>query len=508
MDGVGVKKLKLIVASYFNELISVKWLVLSVLLYFYGSMIKKKIVENSILNNVNFNGWDISLSLVNDMYMIVYFVVPLVLFLSCITILDEFNLHKLIRLGSMKRGIIHSLKIFWLKFSKVLLIWIFISLFLTIGVPHSWGWSQFSYLVNPYNDLNEVAVIFSIPLIVFILQLFLFIYTISMLHVFLSLFYVTIKRKNYLLVMCVLLFIGGLVGFKLLPDEYAYLSPPTYFSLTKYVHSFNSLLKGIGILVVQTILLTLYLMMIDLHKKKYFLLLIVYLPQIIYISLFLLGISYSSDNLGTTEGTFLDVWLNSFSGTSSESFSYFSFFYYSIVFFGAVYLVNLDISKELDSLGFYKIIRFRNLEKWFWSWFKKILFKLFFLLVFSIIMSLLVGIITGKDIQFELTIANVSRYTAFYHFLVNGFLQIVVYVLLVFVISWTKKEASHGIILLSVFMVLMMPGVNQYGLIPVGLNSMVYLESIEPLSITIILFTTNFFIFFLIKYLFTKSIKK
>jgi hypothetical protein len=495
------------IARYFEDLISFRWLVLGVLIYFYGTMLKKQIVENANFDGVNINGWDISLYLFNDMYMIVYFVVPLVLFLSTTTILEDFNYEILIRVGSMQRWVFRSLKRFWGKSSKFLLIWVFMCLFLTIGLPLSWEWSQFSNSNNLYNTLNEAVVIYANPLTVFVLQLFLFIFSISMLHIFLSLVYVTTKKRNNILILGVIMFIGGLVGFKLLSSEYAYLSPTTYLSITKYIHTFNPPLKGLGILAVQIIVFTLYLLMIDLNKKRYFQSVKPYLSHLVYISLCLLGIISTSNNLDPTEGTLLDVLVMSFRGTSSESFSYSSFFYYSIVFYGLVYLVNFDISKELDSLGFYKIIRFRSLKKWFWSWFRGILLRVFFLLLLFMIFSMTAGVLTGKEIQYKLTVFDAPLYSVFYHFLINGFLQIVIYILVVFIVSWTRKEASHGITILSIFMIIMLPGINQSGIIPVGLNSLVYLEDYSPFRITLILFISSLVLYFVIKYLFTRSIK-
>ena len=63
--------------------------------------------------------------------------------------------------------------------------------------------------------LGEIAVIFTTPLSAFIFQLVLLVIAISMLHLFLSLLYVTIRNRNFLLIMCVSLFIGGIVGFRL-----------------------------------------------------------------------------------------------------------------------------------------------------------------------------------------------------------------------------------------------------------------------------------------------------
>lgn len=499
--------MKFSTVRYLEDLINFRWVVLGVVIYFYGSVLKNQIIENVISDNLMMNAWDVSLNLLNDMYIIVYFVVPLVLFISTTVILSNFNYVTLIRLGTIKKWILRSLKQFWKKTSVLLLLWVFMSFYLTIGVPFSWEWSSFSKSTNYGNTLKEIGVIFSTPLLAFILQLLLLVFTLSFLHLFLSLVYVTIRSRNFLLMMCVIIFMGGIIGFKLFPSEYAFLSPTTYFSLTKYIDSFNSPLMGLGVLVGQISIFFLYLLSIDLNKRKYFQSIKPYLPHAIYLLLCLLGIFSVSISIGTGKGTILDVLLLSFQGSSSKSFAYSSFFYYSIVFFGLVYLINSDISREIDRMGYYKIIRFRNLEKWFWSWFKKLLLRVIVLLLLLLIFPIIAGAILGMKINFNVTVFHTDPYTVLYHFFFNGFLQIVFYILSVFIISWTRKEAWHGLILISIFMVLMLPGINQQGLIPVGLNSMVYLLHYSPYRITLVLLIANFAVYGAIKYLFTKSLK-
>ena len=501
--------IKYSMVSYLKELISFRWVVLGVVIYFYGSVLKNQIIGNAIRDGLMINGWDVSMNLLNDMYIIVYFVVPLVLFISTTVILSDFNYVTLIRLGTIKKWIFRSLKQFWKKTSILLLLWAFMSFYLTIGVPFSWHWtwSQFSKSNNFYNMLGEIAVIFTTPLSAFIFQLVLLVIAISMLHLFLSLLYVTIRNRNFLLIMCVSLFIGGIVGFKLLPSEYAFLSPTTYLSLTKYIDSFNSPLKGLVVLVGLSTIFLLYILLVDLNKRKYFQLIKPYLSHVIYLSLCLLGIVSTSISIESGKGTILDVWIMSFAGSNSESFAYSSYFYYSIAFFGLVYLINLEISREIERMGFYKIIRYRNLEKWFWSWFKKLLLRVIFLLILFMILPIIVGAIVGMKINFNVTVFHTEPYTVFYHFLINGFLQICFCILSIFIISWTRKEAAHGLILISVFMVLMLPGINQKGVIPVGLNSLVYLVDYSPYRITLVLLIVNFIVYFAIKYLFTKSLK-
>ncbi|BDG48833.1 hypothetical protein [Parageobacillus sp. KH3-4] len=494
-------------ARYLEELISFKWVILGVIIYFYGAVMKNEIVGNAYKVGMVVNGWDITLNLLNDMYIIVYFIIPLELFISTTSILADFNYETLIRLGTLKKWVFRSLKHFWKKTSILLLIWAFMSIYMTIGLPFSWNWSQFSNSNHIYNNLNKISVFFQTPLSAFIFQLILLFLTLSLLHLILSLLYVTTRNKNFILIICVIFFLGGMAGFKLLPKEFAFLSPTTYFSVTKYLDSFNSPILGFGILLGLIIICLLYLLLLDLNKKKYFQTIKPYLSLLIYLFLCFLGIVSTSISLNSGERTILDVWIMSFRGSSSENFIYFPFFFYSIVFFGFIYLVNVYISEEIDRMGYYKIIRFRNLNKWFWSWFKKILIKVVFLLLLLTLLSISVGAITGMKLNFYTTVFNASLYAVFYHFFINGFLQIVFYIFSVFIVSWIRKEPVHGLILISVFMILMLPGTNPLGLIPVGLNSLVYLEDFSPFHITLILLMANFLVYLVIKYLFTKSLK-
>ncbi|MCZ0756341.1 hypothetical protein M4I42_12285, partial [Anoxybacillus sp. J5B_2022] len=68
--------------KYLEDVISVKWLVTGVIFYFYSVMLKNEIVKVAYEKKVYFNNWDITLRLLNDMYLIVYFIIPIVLFFS------------------------------------------------------------------------------------------------------------------------------------------------------------------------------------------------------------------------------------------------------------------------------------------------------------------------------------------------------------------------------------------------------------------------------------------
>src|SRR5699024_2536450 len=76
-----------------------------------------------------------------------------------------------------------------------------------------------------------------------------------------------------------------------------------------------------------------------------------------------------------------------------------------------------------------------------------------------------------------------------YHFMVNGFLQILFYVLFVIIVSLFTKDVLKSFIALLVLTIFMLPGFRLNNFVPVGLNSMGYLMeivSIYSISFTLI----------------------
>ncbi|WP_017729006.1 hypothetical protein [Halalkalibacterium ligniniphilum] len=497
----------LYIREYLEDVISIKWLAIGVVFYFYGFMLKKEVFKSAYEMGISFNNWDITLRLLNDMYLIVYFIIPIVLFISIKSILVDFDYQILIRLGSFKKWVYHSLKHFWLKSIPLLFLWLFVSLFMMIGFPYSWNWSQLSGSNHITNTLYELVKFFELPILVFIAQLILLVLTLSLLHSILATVYVLTKSKHFMILISAMIFLGSIIGFKLLPKEMAFLSPTTYFSITKAVNSFNSPISSYIVVLVFGLLSVLYLRIIDLNKKMYVQSIKSYIPIGIYLILCLIGIISTANSLKPFESTIWDVWVMSFRGSNAENFAYLPFFFYLIVFFGFIYLVQLFLSNEIEQLGYYKIIRYKNLNKWFWSWMRKLLIVVILFLFVLMAFALLIAVYFGMNTDFYATVLPNSLYEVIYHFFINGFLQVVFYIFAVFIVSWLSKESIHGVLLISLLMVLMLPGINSVGIIPVGLNSIVYLTNFSPYYLTFILIIMNTLALGVINYLFKRSLK-
>ncbi|MBS2771892.1 hypothetical protein PNH38_16970 [Anoxybacillus rupiensis] len=495
--------------EYLEDVISIKWLAIGVIFYFYGVMLKKEIVKAAYEKKVYFNNWDITLRLLNDMYLIVYFIIPIMLFFSIKSIFVNFDYQILIRLGSFKKWVYSSLKHFWMKIAPLLFLWVFVSLFMMIGFPYSWDWSQLSKTKHFTNTLDELVKFFETPISAFAAQLILLTLIFSLLHIALAIVYVLTKSKYFVLSISVMIFLGSIVGFKLLPREVAFLSPTTFFSIAKGVNTFNSPILSYIVILVFGILSILFLQILDLNKKVYVQSIKSYIPIGIYFFLCVIGISSTANSLiKSADVTIWDVWVMSFIGVSTERFAYIPFFFYLIVFFGFIYLVQLlFLSNEIEQLGYYKIIRFRSLNKWFWSWMQRLLIAVALFLFTLMGLSLVIAVCFRMNTSFYVTILSNPLYEVIYHFFINGFLQIVFYIIAVFIVSWVSKESIHGMLLVSVFMILMLPGVNVAGIIPVGLNGIVYLADYSPYYLTLILIVMNAIAFSVVNYLFKRSLK-
>ncbi|WP_176557810.1 hypothetical protein [Sporolactobacillus terrae] len=495
-----MRKLKLMMAAYCKYVIDFKWILLGVLIYLYASVIKRQITYNASLSHTTMNSWDVTLNLLNDIYLILYFIIPLLLLISTVTILVDFNDQSLIRFGSMKHWIIQSLRNFWWNISPLLLIWGFLSLYITIGIHFSWHWSRFSQLNSSY--LNKFIDFFQTPLTSFIFNLVFLILVFSLLHLILSLLFVLSRNKHLILLICSVIFLGGIVGYKLLPSKYGYLSLSSYFSLIQSIESLKSPFLSISAILIVFLLCYLFLQVLDLNKRYIFSIIKPYSFVLIYSVLCLMGIFSTARLLHSSQYTVIDFLVLSFKGVRSEDFMLFPFFYYSIVFFGFVYLMNRNIGKEMVLMSYYKMIRFRSVTKWFWSWFYVVLIKIIGFLFYLAGISLWIAILMQTKINFHATIYRNTLIEIIYQFFINGFLQLVFYLLILFIILWISKEPTYGLITISIFMLFLLPEMNPGGFVPVGLNGFGYLQNYSPLRITIILLLANFFAYLIVVYLF------
>ncbi|MEJ9222329.1 hypothetical protein P4H46_29535, partial [Paenibacillus glucanolyticus] len=174
----------------------------------------------------------------------------------------------------------------------------------------------------------------------------------------------------------------------------------------------------------------------------------------------------------------LHVWENlyfNFYGVSRDGFSLYIYLYFCIVFLGFVYLFQLHLSNLLNGHIYYLMIRYKSFYRWFFQLMKRTILSVISLLLFLAFATILVGLIQGRTLAFDTTESMTELFPyIFYHFFMNGFLQMLNYILIVFIVSWVWQEAMYSLIALGVLAVAGLPILNTNQWLPSGLNSMGY----------------------------------
>ncbi|MBC6308861.1 hypothetical protein HCJ66_04745 [Listeria sp. FSL L7-1582] len=267
-----------------------------------------------------------------------------------------------------------------------------------------------------------------------------------------------------------LLYMG--IGFKLLPASWGIVNLSNYVflyhSVASYPHLVVPLLVMIGVVTACTVLLMLF-------DRKSIRISSRCVPFILYVILVLLGLFLFP---GISQASSLNEYVMMiFWGVSKEGFTMMSYSYYVIVFLGLLYLMLLRWEEIFEKQTYYRIIRHTGLIKWFVKFFRP-----YVVLVFGTMSGLLVVsylayfIMNGKW--------DVISFSISYQVVVNGFLQVLVYMLLLFIIYWYAGNINNTLAGLGIILAFVLPIFNIGYWMPFGLNSVGYL--VEGLNIFMI----------------------
>lgn len=182
-----------------------------------------------------------------------------------------------------------------------------------------------------------------------------------------------------------------------------------------------------------------------------------------------MGILFHISKQSNGELSIWDGFIVTFMGTTNEIFTLISFTFYIVVFLGAVYFVQLRLQRYLSEMSYYTMIRYRSINKWFLSCFPGILKTITILLLILLSGTISIAMLKGYSITVPENVFEIL-----YQFIVNGFLQLLFYVIFVIIISFATKDVFKSFTTLLTLTVFMLPGFRLNNLIPVGLNSMGY----------------------------------
>lgn len=488
-----------------REFVSLKWWFIVPLIALYLWNDQRSLVLDAKTEELSINFWDLALRGVSDVYLIIYLIFPIYLFKIGHQLTTSFDYTRLIRLGSYRSWILLQMREF-ARFNLLLLVlWNISTLVIAASLDFSWQWSEYSQFEKSGNEiLFAYSQTFSSPLLAFSLQFVLFFLTLALIQLIASIFYCIFQSKRFLNLLLASFMLMAILSFKVLPPSFSFISLPNYLSLFHGIESFNNPITSFVVLFV--VFGVMYFSLPLVGKK--FTLTITFSKQYGMIGLFIalvgLYIVRKAVEYSDQQRTIIDLLVLTFYGTSIEGFNLLSFSFYIITFLGFVYFIQIHLHEQLTQMSHASIIRYRSLGKWILRMFNVIVLKLIAFLLILLAFTLVLAYLTDYRFEWQSAIfPERSLYISLYHFLVNGFLQMIFYIVVVFAISMATLDVMKSFLALLSMSLFMFPGININYYAPVGLNSMGLLgesQSIFQHSFTLVLFI-SFTVIFIIFYL-------
>lgn len=461
--------------------LSKKTVLLSTIVIILIFLVYSLSLKNDLLikaGNIDYlNYWDLALSFLSDSYLFIYFIFPLFLFISVYHIEENFHYAFIIRHKKYNRWILAVIKkleiyshIYFLIIGITLLL-----IFLLVNNSFSNEWSFYtSNLASNYPSVEVLPTLFETrlsPISTLILQIAYIMIFFILIFILLCAVFIVSQKKNTLIITSILIFFYAAVSFHLLPNDLSFLSLASYALVYHGFVSFGSVWKPLFVMVI----LMLVILGSVSYLRQYSLLVVKvkdYLPHIIYILLVTLGLLVNSleyDHFGKTLGEFIFL---KFYGINANGYSLLQLIYYSIVFFGFCYLYQITVDDLIKRNLHYELIRYKSYKRWFLKHLKRLVQSILLFIFSFFIVTILIGIMKGYQFSFEVFIDGIKlgNWEVTYHFLINSFLQLTNYCLILFIVSWFFKEAYYGLIVLTLMMIWMMLPLNIKYILPIGWN--------------------------------------
>ncbi|MFZ0100275.1 MAG: hypothetical protein WAK98_17435, partial [Gemmobacter sp.] len=204
------------------------WLLALVIILLYSLVLKREMMEVVRIQQTKVNMWDGFYALMNDMYLLTYFVFPVMLFLSVGILIRESRHEIFIRVSTPRGWAYRTLKLFLVETAPLFTVLFVLSLLMTIGLPYEEGWSGYTRWIDDVHATSVLQERFSIPWHALPIQLLLLLLFLITVHFSLAGLFFLHQKKGWLYTQAMVTFFFGVFGFKALPEELKFLSPTTY----------------------------------------------------------------------------------------------------------------------------------------------------------------------------------------------------------------------------------------------------------------------------------------
>lgn len=230
-----------------DECLTIKWLTLIIILYVIGIIMRQDIMLHAKYEQKAINQWDILFNFWSNPMMIIYFFIPFWVFFCIREILAESQNSVLIRVKTWLGWMRHIVYKLHFLLVAALIVWLIVSLLLTIGIPYEAFWSSWAlnesysnYLVSSLTHSNMS------PVELFLLQIGLIIFFMGCLCVFLGTAYIITFRFSVLIALGLALYLGSIISFKMFPPEWTLFKVTNYAILAFSYNAFQTVWSGYG----------------------------------------------------------------------------------------------------------------------------------------------------------------------------------------------------------------------------------------------------------------------
>lgn len=211
-----------------------------------------------------------------------------------------------------------------------------------------------------------------------------------------------------------------------------------------------------------------------------------FLTNRLYILFVLTTLFIQTYNVSKDYQTITGSFYEQFYGLSKEGYNLYSYLFVTIIFLFpvAIFFNSLFIASKGDI--YYQLIRFSSFKLWFYQLLRRILCHSFLTISILFIYTFLLTLL----FEFPFTEHfNFNFYEISYHFLVNGFLQLLVYHLLFIIFICITKRTELILLNIGILVVLGLPLFNSDWIFPIALNSLGYITGgfHQPIHITLVL---------------------
>ncbi|MCQ4087901.1 hypothetical protein [Saccharibacillus sp. JS10] len=466
------------IRSILKQYAKIDSLFLMIIFSVYGFIVRERIIEFSTSENKSINQWDILLSFWGDPFLIFYLIVPYWIFCCIKIFFSEHREFIRIRLKTEFKWMSYVFSQIFRLLIKTITIFITISFVLTIHIDYQSIWSSWSLSESYFNSsVSLLAYSGQYPFLLFGLQIVLSSLFLLSLATWLCTFYIIAKKRYIVIIVGTILYLGSIISFKRFPSDWVLFKASSYSILSFSYYDFHSLWIGF---VIQVLLIAFGWYIV--YAKGIFQISTssfnrMHLFTFLYILLTFWGIlSIGHSNFIFQQNTWNSVY-NAFFGVSKSGFRLLNYLFFSFVFLGFVYFVQLRFYELMNGRIYYLLIRYRSLAYGFTRFFLKSAGYAALLIVGLLVLSVGISTIMGQSFDFEQTDLPSTILDFLYHFVVNGFLQLLNYILISIIAIWIWKEAYVGLVVLCIFLIGGLPTMNIGQWLPFALNSMGILGS-------------------------------